>query len=52
MVAMKLVSQNEYEEFRKVINSTELASRDEVFSEFASKFEDNLTLVGATALLD
>lgn len=52
MVAMKLVSREEYSQFSQMLAQTALADREQLLEEYAERFERNLTLLGATALLD
>lgn len=52
LVGMRIISEAEYAEFTRNINNLPLSNREEAFNGLVSALEQNIYLIGATAVLD
>lgn len=52
LVGMRLVSSEEYKEFKRKVQQLPAANKEAAFEELVSSLEQEVYLIGATAVLD
>ena len=52
LIGMRLISEQEYSQFKKSVESLPTTNREEAIEELVSELQQNIYLIGATAVLD
>lgn len=52
LIGMRIISEAEYSQFKKNVESLPLTNKEEALNELISNLEQNIYLIGATAVLD